>query len=118
MAQQEKTVDLPRELEVPWPYLQRHFGVTADCGNNTANVLLNFDERENRVYRINVGLGDPVASSEETFFRIFRDVEIIVSGYEERRVRDPHDIARLTHCQGLAHLLFDGAGHRELRGRA
>ena len=79
VAQLEKTVDFPQQLEVPWPYLQRRFGVTADSGNNTANVLHNFDETGERRYKINVGMSDLITSSEETFFRMFHDVEVLVS---------------------------------------
>ena len=63
---------------MPWPYLQRHFGVTAESGNNTANVLHNFDEKGERVYKINVGMSDLIRSSEEVFFRMFHDLEILV----------------------------------------
>ena len=73
------TVDFPPELDVPWPYLQRTFGVTADSGNNTANVLHNFNEKGERIYKINVGMSEVIQSSEEVFFRIFYDVEIMVS---------------------------------------
>jgi hypothetical protein len=51
----------------------------ADSGNNTANVLLNFDENGDRVYKINVGMSDLIRSSEEVFFRMFFDVEVLVS---------------------------------------
>jgi hypothetical protein len=77
-AQRETIVDFPPELDVPWPYLQRHFGVEADSGNNTANVLLNFDEKGERVYKINVRMSDLIRSSEEAFFRMFFDVEVLV----------------------------------------
>ena len=79
VAQREKVVDFPQELDVPWPYLQRTFGVTAESGNNTANVLHNFDERGERVYKINVGMSDLITSSEEVFFRMFYNVELLVS---------------------------------------
>ncbi|ETS86188.1 hypothetical protein PFICI_00016 [Pestalotiopsis fici W106-1] len=77
VAQNEKIVDFPPELEIPWPFLQRHFGVNADSGNNTANVLLNFDDAGERVYKINIGRSDVIRNSEDTFFRMFRDVEIM-----------------------------------------
>ena len=77
-AQTEKVIDFPPELEAPWAYLQRNFGVTAESGNNTANVLLNFNERAERVYKINVGMSDLIRSSEEVFFRMFYDVEVLV----------------------------------------
>ncbi|KAL9581044.1 MAG: hypothetical protein Q9212_004133 [Teloschistes hypoglaucus] len=77
IAQREKVVDFPPELEAPWPYLQRNFGVTAESGNNTANVLHNFDESGERIYKINIGLSDLVQNSEETFFRMFYDFEVL-----------------------------------------
>ena len=78
MAQEETIVDFPPALNAPWPYLQRKFGVTAASGNNTANVLHNFNERGERVYRINVGMSDLIRSSEEAFFRMFYNLEVLV----------------------------------------
>lgn len=77
VAQLEKVVDFPPELDEPWPYLQRNFGVEADSGNNTANVVHNFDANGERVYKINVSMNDLIKSSEETFFRMFFDLEIL-----------------------------------------
>ena len=79
VALTEKIVDFPPELDVPWPYLQRNFGVTADSGNNTANVLHNFNEKGERVYKINVGMSELIRSSEEVFFRMFHTLEVLVS---------------------------------------
>ena len=79
VAQLEKIVEFPHALDVPWPYLQRTFGVEADSGNNTANVLHNFNEKGERVYKINFGMSDVITSSEETFFRMFYDLEVLVS---------------------------------------
>lgn len=79
VAQLEKVVEFPSELDAPWPYLQRNFGVDADAGNNTSNVLLNFNTRGERIYRINVGMSDLIRSSEEVFFQMFYDLEVVVS---------------------------------------
>lgn len=78
VAQVEKIVDFPQELDAPWPFLQRNFGVTAESGNNTANVLHSFNEKSERVYKINVGMSDLIRSSEEAFFRMFYNLEILV----------------------------------------
>ncbi|EFE33750.1 uncharacterized protein ARB_07215 [Trichophyton benhamiae CBS 112371] len=67
-AQREQVLELPPELDLPWDYLQRNFGVTAASGNNTANVLLNINKRGERVYKINVAMSSLIRSSEETFF--------------------------------------------------
>ncbi|KAI1145672.1 hypothetical protein F4825DRAFT_473688 [Nemania diffusa] len=85
VSQAEKIIEFPPELEIPWPFLQCHFGITAESGNNTANVLLNFDENGERVYKINVGSkSDLIRTSEEVFFRMFRDIEVMAYPiYEE-----------------------------------
>lgn len=54
--------------------------MTAQSGNNTANVLHNFDERGERIHKINVGMSDLIRSSEEAFFRMFYDLEVLVCG--------------------------------------
>ncbi|TGO90550.1 hypothetical protein BPOR_0060g00230 [Botrytis porri] len=77
VAQLEKIVEFPSELNALWPYFQRNFGVDADAGNNTSNVLLNFNTRGERIYRINVGMSDLIRSSEEVFFQMFYDLEVV-----------------------------------------
>lgn len=79
VAQAEKIIEFPPELDVPWAYLQRSFSVTAMSGNNTANVLLNFNERGERVFRINERMSELIQSSEEAFFQMFYSVEVAVS---------------------------------------
>ena len=76
-------MNFPLELDVPWPYLQRTFGVTADSGNVTSNMLHNINEKGERVYKINVGMSDLIQSSEEVFARMFYDVEVMVSTRSE-----------------------------------
>jgi hypothetical protein len=81
VAQAEKIIEFPPELDAPWPYLQRSFGVTSMSGNNTSNVLLNFNERGERVFKINVLMSELIQSSEESFFRMFHTVEVAVGCY-------------------------------------
>ncbi|KAL9600013.1 MAG: hypothetical protein Q9219_003482 [cf. Caloplaca sp. 3 TL-2023] len=83
VAQLEEIVEFPHALNVPWPYLQRQFGVEADSGNNTANVLHNFNEEGERIYKINVGMSNVITSSEDTFFRMFYDLEVLANIYSE-----------------------------------
>ncbi|KAL8929483.1 MAG: hypothetical protein Q9208_001152 [Pyrenodesmia sp. 3 TL-2023] len=54
VAQREKIVDFPPELEAPWP------------------------ENGERIFKINVGMSDLVRNSEEVFFRMFYDLEILI----------------------------------------
>ncbi|POS77452.1 hypothetical protein DHEL01_v204158 [Diaporthe helianthi] len=76
VAQEELTVDLPLELDIPWLYLQRTFGVEADVGNHTSNVLLNFDKRRERIFKVNVTLNEEIQRAEDSFFWLFYDVEV------------------------------------------
>lgn len=77
-AQLEKVIDLPVELEDTWTYLQRHFGCQSQSGNNTSNLVLNFDTNGEHIYKINTGMSELVLSGEEAFGRIFYDVETLV----------------------------------------
>ena len=78
VAQYEKVVEFPPELDAPWPYLQRNFGVTADSGNNQSNVVHNFRANGERVYKINVNMNETIRSSEDVFFKMFYDLEVLV----------------------------------------
>ncbi|KAF7589838.1 hypothetical protein BBP40_003596 [Aspergillus hancockii] len=68
---------LTLHVEVPWPYLQCAFGVEADIGNNTANVLHNLNVQGERIFKINVGMSEKFATSEDAFFRLFYDLEVL-----------------------------------------
>ncbi|KAE8149661.1 hypothetical protein BDV25DRAFT_155887 [Aspergillus avenaceus] len=107
VAQLEKIVDFPPELDVPWPYLQRSFRVDADSGNNTANVLHNFDENGERVFKINVGLNELITSSEDAFFRLFYDLEVLAMPIYYDMIRavvcfeENDTVSCLTHLQNI-----------------
>ncbi|RYP70478.1 hypothetical protein DL771_005415 [Monosporascus sp. 5C6A] len=75
VAQLEKVVEIPDELSKPWVYLQNHFGCSSQSGNNTSNLLLNFDVSARHMFKINTGMPHLVTSAEEAFARIFYDVE-------------------------------------------
>lgn len=76
VAQRENEVLLPQELIVPWLALQRHFGCLSDSGNNTSNMVLNFDLDGRHVFIANTGMPAHIASAEEAFARIFRETEV------------------------------------------
>ena len=77
VAQLEKTIRLPPSLHLPWTYLQRHFGLTSQSGNNMSNLVLNFSPSATYALHINTGLSETITSSEESFARIFHDVEVL-----------------------------------------
>ncbi|KAL6167069.1 hypothetical protein ACJQWK_06516 [Exserohilum turcicum] len=75
-AQIEKAVNLPIELREPWTLMQQHFGCASEAGNNTSNLVLKFDTNGTYNYEINSGMATNVLAGEETFARIFYDVEV------------------------------------------
>ena len=77
VAQLEKNIRLPPSLDLPWTYMQRHFGLTSPSGNDTSNIILNFSPSAAYILRINTGLSDTITRSEESFARIFHEVEVL-----------------------------------------
>lgn len=78
VAQAEKVVNFPSELNAPWSFLQQNFGVTSEDGNITANVLYNINEKNEKNYKINVGISDLIRSLEKSFFCMFYNLKILV----------------------------------------
>ncbi|KAK3299617.1 uncharacterized protein B0H64DRAFT_430588 [Chaetomium fimeti] len=77
LAQLEKTLPLPQELSLPWGYLQHHFGLSSESGNNTSNLVLNFTPTGTYALQINTGLPQRITTSEEAFARVFHEVEVL-----------------------------------------
>lgn len=96
IAQLETIVDFPPELDIPWPYLQQMFGIEADSGNITANVLHNYDMNGERVYKINVSMSKPIRDAEDVFFRVFYDIEELVSQRPKRSMLLAVSLTRLN----------------------
>lgn len=77
VMQEEKIIDFPSQLDSTWAHLQRHFGVESDSGSNTSNVLCNYNTKGERAYKINIDISEQVTATENAFFRIFYDVEVM-----------------------------------------
>ncbi|RFU27639.1 hypothetical protein B7463_g8719, partial [Scytalidium lignicola] len=96
LAQAEKVIDIPSELEVPWAHLQRRFGVTSQGGNVLSNFLCNFNANSQIVYPINTGMPEIIRSAEYGFAHIFLAVEaqalpmyyLVVKSFHQHSVRD------------------------------
>ncbi|KAI5455769.1 hypothetical protein BGZ63DRAFT_368305 [Mariannaea sp. PMI_226] len=71
VAQLERFVKFPDQLEIPWQTLQKVFGCVADSGNHTANVLLAFDTAGSQIIRTNIGVSARITSTEHNFFLLF-----------------------------------------------
>lgn len=75
LAQEEQVVEIPEQLNVPWEYLKRRFGVTSQGGNVTSNYLCNFDKKAQIVYPINPGMSEIIQSAEYHFGHVFPAIE-------------------------------------------
>ena len=78
VAQEEKFIDLPPELELPWFFLRRRYGITSQGGNVTSNFLYNFNKEGQIVYEINCGMPEIIKSAEYNFAHIFALMEKLV----------------------------------------
>jgi hypothetical protein len=75
LAQHEQVVAFPPELDLPWSFLRRRYGVTSPGGNLTSNYFCNFDAKGQLVYPINVGLSETITTAEYLFAHIFPAIE-------------------------------------------
>ncbi|KAF9039532.1 hypothetical protein BDZ89DRAFT_384414 [Hymenopellis radicata] len=75
VIQNEKIVQFPTELDIPWPFLQRRYGISSLGGCVTSNYLCNFDCEEQIVYEINEGMPDVYRLTEYNFGHVFYAIE-------------------------------------------
>jgi hypothetical protein len=78
VAQEEKQLRFPSELDMPWSFIQRRYDITSPSGNIMANILCNLDNNGQIVYPINEGTSDEIKSNELTWCHIFYDSEFLV----------------------------------------
>jgi hypothetical protein len=78
VAQEEKQLHFPSELEMPWGYIQRRFDITSPGGNIIANAVCNLDANKQIVYPVNEGMSGAVRDTEAIWCRIFYDSELMV----------------------------------------
>ncbi|KAJ5111074.1 hypothetical protein N7532_001609 [Penicillium argentinense] len=75
VAQEEKIIDFPQELDIPWAFLQRRYGVNSQGGNLMSNFHCNFDSNGELVYKLNNGMAEPVPSAEYNLVYSFTGTE-------------------------------------------
>lgn len=75
VAQEEKFVDLPSELDVPWTFLRRRYGIESLGGGLMSNFFCNFDTNKRLVYQVNAGMPEPIPSAEYAFATSFNGLE-------------------------------------------
>ena len=78
VAQEEKQISFPLEIDMPWSFIQRRFDITSPSGNIMANAVCNLDTHGKVVYPVNEGMSDTVRSTELAWSRIFYDSEVMV----------------------------------------
>ncbi|KAL2821408.1 hypothetical protein BDW59DRAFT_150064 [Aspergillus cavernicola] len=78
VAQEQKIISFPAELDLPWEFICRRYGVTSHGGNVMTNYFSNFDEHDRIVYQVNGGLSDLIQTAEYNFAHIFVAVERLV----------------------------------------
>ncbi|KAJ5663479.1 hypothetical protein N7507_004210 [Penicillium longicatenatum] len=78
VAPEEKLIDFPPELELPWRFIQQRYRIKSQGGNIVSNYLCNFDTEGKIVYEINSGMPETIRSAEYNFAHIFVAMEKLV----------------------------------------
>lgn len=78
VAQEEKLIDFPPELDLPWNFIRRRYNIKSQGGNVTSNYLCNFGKEGQLVYEINSGMAENIRSAEYNFAHIFVAMEQMV----------------------------------------
>ncbi|KAF7371089.1 hypothetical protein MSAN_00743700 [Mycena sanguinolenta] len=86
-AQNEKSLNFPVELDMPWSYLQHHFGVTSPGGCMTSLMYSNMREDDRLEYSVTVGMTQSHQTTE------YWNTKLLVS-MEERVLPMYHLFAR------------------------
>ncbi|KAJ7065407.1 hypothetical protein C8F01DRAFT_1351106 [Mycena amicta] len=87
-AQNEETLDLPEELNLPWRYMQRHFGTTSPGGCMTSLMYNNLRADDDQLeYSVNIGMPESHRNTE------YWNTKLICT-MEERTIAMYHCFAR------------------------
>ncbi|RJE25565.1 hypothetical protein PHISCL_02105 [Aspergillus sclerotialis] len=74
-AQEEKIIDFPSELEIPWAFVCRRYGIKSQGGSIMSNFCCNIDEEGRLVYQVNGSMPKKVSSAEHNFVFSFTETE-------------------------------------------
>jgi hypothetical protein len=75
VAQQEKVINFPSELDLPWKFLRWRYGSQSPGGNTMSNFYCNFDSDGNLVYAVNRSMPEPIPSAEHNLIYSFTEPE-------------------------------------------
>ncbi len=118
VAQNEKQLAFPAELELAWSFIQKHLDITSPSGNIVANIICNFDAQGSLTYRVNEGLSEAVLRTELAWCKLFTDSETLVSSLLSSALYKNSSLL-IYHVQrvGHSHVLQHHPSHDELRTR-
>ncbi|KAJ7066811.1 hypothetical protein B0H15DRAFT_794304 [Mycena belliarum] len=74
-AQDEQSLEFPEELEVPWRYLQQHFGTTSPGGCMTSLMYANLRPDNCLEYSVTVGMPEDHQSTEFWNTKLIAEME-------------------------------------------
>ena len=78
VAQQEKSLEIPEELEVPWKVIQRHFRISGQGGNMSSNEYFAFNENQKLEFSCCWGLSEDHLRTEHWTGYLFVAMEQLV----------------------------------------
>ena len=79
VAQQEQTLEIPEELEIPWSAVKRHFRINGRGGNLSSNVYFAFNDSQKLEFSCCVGLSEDHKRTEHWTDYLFVGMEDLVS---------------------------------------
>ncbi|KAJ3493701.1 hypothetical protein NLG97_g4565 [Lecanicillium saksenae] len=79
VAQNEKQLAFPSELDLAWSFIQRHLDITSPSGNIMANIICNFNSHGSLTYLVNEGMSDAVLRTELAWCKLFTDSETLAA---------------------------------------
>ncbi|TQV90868.1 Indoleamine 2,3-dioxygenase [Cordyceps javanica] len=79
VAQNEKQLAFPFELDLAWSFIQKHLDITSPSGNIMANIICNFDDQGKLTYQVNEGMSESVQRTELAWCKIFTDSETLAT---------------------------------------
>ncbi|KAJ5881206.1 uncharacterized protein N7473_012259 [Penicillium subrubescens] len=76
VAQLDKIINFPTELDLPWGFIRQRYGITSLGGNLISNFHCNMDHARGKVaYAINESMPEPIPSAEYYFTYAFTEPE-------------------------------------------
>ncbi|KAJ6781024.1 hypothetical protein PWT90_04926 [Aphanocladium album] len=79
VAQNEKRLAFPSELDLAWSFIQKKLDISSPSGNIMANIICNFDSHGHLTYLVNQGMSDAVLQTELAWCKLFTESETLAT---------------------------------------